>query len=135
MNTTFTSEQMKPVENNILVQPGPVKKIRTLQYNVENAGVNPRGDSKIETPKETYERMPTNMRIGKVLGISETLLNKKDVHGNPIGLGYAVGDWVVYNSQRGYQQKLDLLAKKSDDDKCPIIMQVFEVVCKINIEE
>jgi hypothetical protein len=125
MNTTFKPEQFKPVDANVLIQPGPIKKIRTLQYTAPKAGIDPKGDNPVET-EYSYERMPTTMRVGQVLAVSDKIA--EDVE-------YAAGDWVVYNSQRGLSQKLDLLAKKSDDDKCPIIMQRFEILAKINIDE
>lgn len=134
MKLTFTPEQFIPVDGNVLIQPGPLKKINTVQYKVDNAGVDTKGKTQVE-PKASYEKQPTVMRLGKVLAISENILKATDAAGNLIPVGFEVGDWVVYNSQRGYNQKLDLLAKKSDDDKCPVLMQRFEIVSKVNIEE
>lgn len=134
MKLNFKPEQFKPVDGNVLVQPGPIKKINTVEYKVQPSPVDVKGDKQVE-PEVTYEKKATLMRLGKVLAISENILTATDATGKLIPVGFAVGDWVVYNSQRGYNQKLDLLAKKSDDDKCPILMQRFEIVSKVNVEE
>ncbi len=123
MKLTFKVKDFKPVDNNILVQPGPIKKIKTLQTKTTGNEFNPDGSA--PEVQFTYEKDATIMRIGKVLAISDDI---KDP-------GFEVGDWVVYNTRRGYSLKLDLLAKSSDDDKCPVLMSKFEIVSKVNISE
>ena len=123
MKLTFKVDQFKPVDGNVLVQPGPVKKIKTLQAKTTGNEFNPDGTApEVEL---TYEKDNTIMRIGKVLAIADNLENT----------GFEVGDWIVYNTRRGGNMKLDLLAKSSDDEKCPVLMQRFEIVSKVNIEE
>ena len=123
MKLTFKVEDFKPVDSNVLVQPGPIKKIKTL---VSTTGDTPRFDpeAKEEPVKLTHEKIPTIMRLGKILGMAANITDAD----------YEVGDWVVYNSRRGFNQKLDLLAKSSDDEKCPIMMQRFEIISKVDID-
>jgi len=123
MKLTFKVEDFTPVDANVLVQPGPVKKIKTLQAKTTGNEFNPDGSApEVEL---TYEKDATIFRVGKVLAISNAI---KDP-------GFEVGDWVVYNTRRGYNLRLDLLAKSSDDDKCPVLMTRYEIVSKVNIDE
>lgn len=122
MKLTFKVEDFKPVDGNVLVQPGPVKKIKTLQAKTSGSEFDVEGK---ENPVElVYGKEPTVLRVGKVLGISEAIKDRA---------GFEVGDWVVYNTRRGYSMKLDLVAKSSDDDKCPVIMMLHDIVSKVDI--
>lgn len=121
MKLTFKPEDFKPVDGNVLIQPGPVKMIKTLQASLENAKYDAKGEKALV--EHTYGKEPTRLRIGQVIAISSKISH--DVQ-------FKEGDWVVYNTQRGYNMKLDLLAKKSDDDKCPILMQRHEIVATLN---
>jgi len=122
----YKTEDMVPLDYNILVQPLPVKKIRTVQQNMVGGKVNPNTGIKEGGKAETsYEKLPTNMRAGVVLAISDKLLEKEQV------VGYKVGDTIVYIEQRVGHMKLDLLAKKADDDKCPLIIPASSILVKI----
>ena len=129
MKLTFKVEDFKPVDGNILVQPGPIKKIKTLQAKTQGNKFDP--DGKEGLVELTYEKEPTIMRLGQILGIADNVLDAWKQQGVE---DFKIGDWVIYNSRRGYSQKLDLLAKSSDDDKCPVLMQRYEIVAKVNIE-
>lgn len=122
MKLTFKVEDFKPVDANILVQPGPVKKIKTLQAKTTGNEFNPDGSA--PAVELTYEKDVTIFRVGQVLAISDAIKEP----------GFEVGDWIVYNTRRGYNLKLDLLAKSSDDDKCPVLMTRYEIVSKVNID-
>jgi hypothetical protein len=124
MKLTFNVEQFKPVDGNVLVQPGPIKKIKTLQ--AKTSGNEYNIDGSAPEVELTYGKDPTVMRLGKVLGISDSVKERAE---------FEVGDWIVYNSRRGYSSKLDLIAKSSDDEKCPVLMMVHEIVSKVDINE
>ena len=124
MKLTFKVEDFKPVDGNVLVQPGTIKKIKTLQAKTTGNDYNPDGSApEVEL---TYEKDSTVMRLGKILGISDSVKERAE---------FEVGDWIVYNTRRGYNLRLDLLAKSSDDDKCPVLMTRYEIVSKVNITE
>lgn len=123
MKLTFKVEDFKPVDGNVLVQPGPIKKIKTLQ--AKTSGNEYNTDGSAPEVELTYGKDSTIMRLGKVLAVSDAIENP----------GFEVGDWIVYNTRRGYNMKLDLLAKSSDDEKCPVLMQRHEIMSKVNINE
>lgn len=120
MKLTFTPEDFTPVDNQVLIQPGPVKKIKTLQPQVSNT-MDVKGT---DIKEQTYAKEATAMRVGQVLAIGDNIKER---------VNYQVGDWIVYNTRGGYHKKLDLLAKRSDDDKCPIIMLSHEILTKVKI--
>lgn len=117
----LNSEQITPVDSNVLIKPGKLVKIPTLQTSAPKAKVDVEGKDIMETETH-YEKQPTKFRLGTVLAVAASLHD----------IGYAVGDTVIYNTQRAFAQKLDLLASKSDDEKCPLLMKNFEIVGKVN---
>lgn len=119
----FNVENVVPTDMNVLIQPGPVKKIKTLQINPASGKVQDVNGSKIEDVDRTYEKLPTKFRIGQVIATPAMVEGKE--------LPYKKGDWVTYIDSNA-AIKFDLLARKSDDDKCPVLVKTFNVLAKID---
>lgn len=123
----YSLEQFEPVDGNIIVAPAPDVKIKTL---VPDPDVfSPvKKNTDIETIRKIvkkYEKQPTILKVGQVIALPEML---------KATLAYKIGDWVVYKDG-GMKLRLDLVADKSDDLFCPIIMKHFEVLAKVSINE
>jgi len=121
----LSSEDFVPVNSNVLVQPGPIKKIKTeviVKKKVTEFKKGKPQKSAYPEGEVAIERQPTSMRVGTILAIDELASART---------GLQKGDIIVYNTLHRNVQ-LDLLAKKSNDDKCPIMLMAHEIFAKIN---
>lgn len=117
---TYTHENFAPLGEQVILQPGPLKYlIQTLQVQDEKKNKG-KGAEDVKETKELKQKIKTIYRVGKVLVMGSNLKNA----------GFEVGDWVVYNQ---YEAKpFDLLAKKAEDEKCPVIIKSWSLLSKVD---
>lgn len=117
MKLNFNKLNYVPVDDQILVQPGPIKYI-TKSYTIPDDDKN-RGKKvdDIHEVKTEVQRVRTELRIGTILRVSEKETSFKE------------GDLVVY--PEGASRYFDLLIKKDEDkerEKCPVLVSRYRIV-------
>lgn len=115
---TYKQEEFTPVNDLILVQPGPVREITQYMEVPDDEKNKGKGINDVKAVKTVKNKIKTVYRVGKIISMS-----------NRDNLNYNVGDWIVYNEYDA--RKLDLLAKKEPDLKCPVVVKHYGVIAKV----
>jgi len=114
----FKQLKYEPIDDRILVQPGPVKKVICDIPVPPEEGINTGSVDDIKEVKTVKEKVRTAFRVGQVINNTEF---------------FKEGDWVVYAERAAI--KFDLLTNKDPDDKCPVLLKRYDIVAKVkNIE-
>jgi len=113
-NLQFEAKEILTVDGMVLVQPGPVKEVLTIDR-VPIKGKKPNDIVKTREEKRVTKSV---YRVGEVISVSE---NDKE---------YKVGDVVIYGVRDAI--KLDILAQQDPDESCPVIVRKFNIVGTVN---
>ena len=117
-NLQFDVNNVITVDDKVLVKPGPIKKVLTIEQTPKksNKKTKPGQDNvqEMET-KRTVTR--SNHRVGEVIN-------------SPEDSGYSKGDIVVYNQRDAIA--LDILADQDPDPECPVIIRKYSIIAKLD---
>jgi hypothetical protein len=134
----FKQLEYEPIDERILVQPGPVKKvICEMQVPDDEKNIDKTIDD-IREVKTVKEKVRTAFRVGQILkGRGTKLVNNYQPGTSALCPEeievFKEGDWVVYAEKSAV--KFDLLTNKDPDDKCPVLLKRYDIVAKVkNIE-
>jgi len=122
----FSQLKYVPIDDRVLVQPGPVKYVNAIYTVPVDDGINEgRTIDDVHEVTTEKQRVRTALRIGQILELScNKLIDKEE------NLPFKVGDWVVYLERNA--MKFDLLAKRDDDPKCPVMLRRYEILGLVN---
>jgi hypothetical protein len=115
-NLQFDAKEVIVVEDRVLVQPGPVKEVLTIERVPVNTG------KKLNTPVKTKEERritKSNYRIGEIISV------------HPSDEVYKIGDVITYNVRDGIA--LDILSEQDPDPNCPVMVRKFNIAAKVNV--
>ena len=114
----FRQLEYEPIDDRVLVQPGPVKKVVCeMQVPNEEKNIGKVLDD-IQEVKTVKEKVRTAFRVGQVINDTEA---------------FKQGEWIAYPERSAV--KFDLLTNKDPDDKCPVLLKRYDIVAKVkNIE-
>lgn len=122
----FKHTDFTPIDDRILVQPGPEYKVKTLKTELEekkNYKLTKEG-AKLAKPVQKEVELTSELRVGQVLSIGNSI--------NPgVILPFSVGDWVVYNVK---QAPLFGLLYTGDDKNCPVLVARYQLLTKVSDE-
>jgi hypothetical protein len=121
---SFIANSFTPIDDRILVQPGPEYKVKTVQTELEpKKYMKPTKDGAIPSkPVQKEVELVSELRVGKVLSIGNST--------NPnVVIPFEVGDWVVYNVK---QALMFGLLYKGDDKNCPVLLNRFQILTKVD---
>lgn len=119
----YTIDQIIPNTDRLIVQLGPVKKLKhTLDVSDEakNKGKKP---EEIHDTKRVTETIEANYQVAKILAIDPTMEERHN---------YTVGEWIIFNQHAAIP--LDLFSNKVNDKKCPLMIKYYDIVGKISNE-
>lgn len=117
----YIVNEITPNTDRLIIQPGPVKKLKhTLEVSDKDKNKGKKPDD-IHTTKSVTENIEANYQVAKIVAIDPTMRERHN---------YAEGDWIIYNQHAAIP--LDLLANKTNDKKCPLMIKYYDIVGKIS---
>ena len=119
---SFKYTDFTPIDDRILVQPGPEFKYKIEQTELEEKKVYKpyKSGAKPAVPVKKEVELVSELRVGKILSIGSG--------SNPsITVPFEVGDWVVYNAK---QVMLFGLLYTGMDSECPVLVNRFQILSK-----